>query len=148
MDRAKPIIEAVRREGDAALRRFAHEFDHAPADVSLRVTEAEFDAAAKAVSAEVRAALEFAIDNIRRFHEAQKPEDMWLKEIRPGVFAATASCRSSSIACYVPRGKGSFPSVFMMTTIPGMVAGVARLIISLPRDPMARWMRRRWWRRG
>ncbi|WP_158803596.1 MULTISPECIES: histidinol dehydrogenase [unclassified Acidisoma] len=135
MDRAKPIIEAVRREGDAALRRFAHEFDHAPADLSLRVTEAEFDAAAKAVSAEVRAALEFAIDNIRRFHEAQKPEDMWLKEIQPGVFAGDRFLPIESIACYVPRGKGSFPSVFMMTTIPGKVAGVPRLIVLTPPGP-------------
>ena len=32
-------------------------------------------------------AIEFGIDNIRRFHEEQMPEPMWLKEMRPGAFA-------------------------------------------------------------
>ena len=60
------------------------------------------------------------------FHEAQKPEAMWLKEIRPGVFAGERTTPIPSVACYVPRGKGAFPSVMMMTTIPAVIAGVPR----------------------
>ena len=55
-------------------------------------------------------AIEFAVDGIRRFHEAQKPEEMWLKEIRPGAFAGDRFIPIPSVACYVPRGKGSFPA--------------------------------------
>ena len=51
----------------------------------------------------------YAVDNIRRFHERQKPEPMWLMEIRPGAFAGERWTPIPSVACYVPRGKGAFP---------------------------------------
>src|SRR5262249_55271456 len=77
IERVKPVLSAVKAEGDAALVRFAQQFDKAPASftaASLRVTKADIDAAYKAVSPEVIAAIEFAADNIRRYHEAQMPE--------------------------------------------------------------------------
>src|SRR5205085_1672741 len=40
-----------------------------------------------------------------------------------------------SVACYVPRGKGSFPSVVMMTTIPAVVAGVKEICVITPPGP-------------
>ncbi len=43
---------------------------------------------------------------------------MSLKEIRPGAFAGDRFTPISSVALYVPRGKGAFPSVTMMTTGP------------------------------
>ena len=74
-DKVRPIIEAVRTDGDRALQRFAREFDHVAVDrLPIRVASAEFDAAFAAVPADVVRAIEHAIDNIRRFHEAQKPD--------------------------------------------------------------------------
>jgi histidinol dehydrogenase len=136
LERSRPIVEAVRQEGDAALLRFARAFDkvEAPA-MALRAEPSEFDAAARRIDPAVRAAIEHAIGNIRRFHEAQKPEEMWLKEIEPGAFAGDRFLPIDSVACYVPRGKGSFPSVVMMTTIPAVVAGVPRPIIVTPPGP-------------
>ncbi|WP_092495119.1 histidinol dehydrogenase [Faunimonas pinastri] len=136
LERVKPIIEAVKNEGDAALKRFGRDFDKVTVpDFSIRVTETEFEEALAGVSPEVKAAIEFAIDNIRRFHEAQKPEEMWLKEVQPGAYAGDRFLPIESVACYVPRGKGSFPSVLMMTTIPGIVAGVPRLVVITPPGP-------------
>jgi histidinol dehydrogenase len=57
---------------------------------------------------------------------------MWLKEIRPGAFAGDRYLPINSVALYVPRGKGSFPSVTMMTAVPGVVAGVPNLAIVTP----------------
>jgi histidinol dehydrogenase len=131
-----PIIEAVRIEGDAALHRFAREFDKVTApEMSLRATKAEFDNAFKNFDPEMLATLEFAIGNIRRFHEAQKPEEMWMKEMQPGVWAGDRTVPIDSVACYVPRGKGAFPSVVNMTAIPAKVAGVRRPIIVTPPGP-------------
>lgn len=131
-----PIIEAVRSEGDAALIRFARDYDRVTAPtMTVRATDAEFDAAFRAVAPDVVQAIEFAIDNIRRFHEAQKPEAMWMKEIRAGVWTGERSVPIDSVACYVPRGKGSFPSVVNMTVVPGVVAGVPRLIVVTPPGP-------------
>ena len=87
-------------------------------------------------------AIRYGIDNIRRFHEEQKPEAMWLKEIRPGAFAGDRFTPIRSVALYVPRGKGSFPSVTMMTSVPAVVAGVPDLAIVTPPAPDG-WPRRR-----
>jgi histidinol dehydrogenase len=136
METVKPIIEAVRVEGDAALVRYARELDKADLDESrLKATEAEFDAAFDLVEDEVIAAIRFGIDNIRRFHEVQKPEPMWLKEMRPGAYAGDRFTPIRSVALYVPRGKGAFPSVTMMTAVPAVVAGVPEIAIVTPPAP-------------
>ena len=82
--------------------------------------------------------MEFAADSIRRFHEDQKPEEMWLHEIRPGAFAGERTRPIPSVACYVPRGKGAFPSVALMSTIPARVAGVPEIVIVTPPGPDGR----------
>jgi histidinol dehydrogenase len=79
--------------------------------------------------------LEYAADNIRRFHEAQLPGEMWLKEIRPGVLVGERYTPIDSVALYSPRGKGSFPSMTLMTAIPAMVAGVGMPIVLTPAGP-------------
>lgn len=137
LDRVRPIIDAVRDEGDAALVRFGREFDKAAGLTreTLKVSEAEFDAAFDEVDAEVIDAIRFGIENIRVFHEEQRPEPMWLKEIRPGAFAGDRFIPINSVALYVPRGKGSFPSVTMMTAVPAVVAGVPDLSIVTPPGP-------------
>lgn len=135
-DKVRSIIDAVKREGDEALARFARDFDKAPVKASeIAATEADFAAAEKALDPEVRAAMEFAAHSIRKFHEDQKPEEMWLHEIRPGAFAGDRTRPIPSAACYVPRGKGAFPSVALMTSIPAKVAGVKDLIIITPPGP-------------
>lgn len=137
IEKVGPIIEAVRTEGDAALVRFGRELDKAEgltAD-TLKASEAEFDAAFDLVDAKVIEAIQFGIDNIRRFHEEQKPEAMWMKEMRPGAFAGDRFTPIQSVALYVPRGKGAFPSVTMMTSVPAVVAEVPNLAIFTPPAP-------------
>ncbi|TIO09506.1 MAG: histidinol dehydrogenase [Mesorhizobium sp.] len=136
VEKAAPIIEAVRAEGDAALVRFARDLDKADLDASrLKVSPTEFDAAFGMVDENVVAAIRFGIDNIRHFHEEQKPEAMWLKEMRPGAYAGDRFTPIRSVALYVPRGKGAFPSVTMMTAVPAVVAGVPELAIVTPPAP-------------
>ncbi|RWP83319.1 histidinol dehydrogenase [Mesorhizobium sp.] len=136
MEKAAPIIEAVRTEGDAALVRFARDLDKADLNAArLKVSPAEFDAAFGMVDEDVVAAIRFGIDNIRHFHEEQKPEAMWLKEMRPGAYAGDRFTPIRSVALYVPRGKGAFPSVTMMTAVPAVVAGVPELAIVTPPAP-------------
>ncbi|MFO1172919.1 MAG: histidinol dehydrogenase [Hyphomicrobiaceae bacterium] len=130
------IIEAVRAEGDTALARFAREFDKSPVEANaIAATEADFAEAEKNLDPKVRDAMAFAADSIRKFHEDQKPEEMWLHEVRPGVFAGDRSSPIPSVACYIPRGKGAFPSVALMTTIPAKVAGVEQICIITPPGP-------------
>jgi histidinol dehydrogenase len=130
------IVDRVRDGGDAAIAELAREIDGVTLDpAGLEATEAEFAAADAALDQDVKDAIAYATDNIRRFHERQKPEDMWLMEIQKGAFAGERWSPIRSVACYVPRGKGAFPSVMMMTTIPAVVAGVAEIIVLTPPTP-------------
>lgn len=137
LEKVQPILDAVRTEGDAALVRFGRELDRAEGLTAetLKASEAEFDEAFAKVDPAVTQAIRFGIDNIRSFHEEQAPEPMWLKEVRPGAFAGDRFLPIQSVALYVPRGKGSFPSVTMMTAVPGVVAGVPHLAIVTPPGP-------------
>jgi histidinol dehydrogenase len=136
MEKVRPVVEAVKREGDEALARFAREFDHAPLTADrIAAIKADIDRAIGSLDKGIVAAIEFAIDGIRRFHEAQMPQPLWMKEIRPGVFAGERATPIDSVACYVPRGKGAFPSVAMMTAIPAVVAGVPQISILTPSGP-------------
>ena len=136
MEGAGRIIAAVRERGDAALIDFAKDFDRADLrEKGVEVQPAEFDAAFSALDGALIETLELAADNIRRFHEAQLPQEMWLKEIRPGVLVGERTTPVDSAALYAPRGKGSFPSVTLMTTIPAVVAGVPQPILLTPAGP-------------
>jgi histidinol dehydrogenase len=139
LEAVRPIIEAVRADGDEALVRFARELDRAEVPAGgLKASAADFERAERRLAPEVGAAIDYAVENIRRFHEAQIPQEMWLKEIRPGAFAGDRYRPIPSVACYVPRGKGAFPSVTMMTTIPALVAGVPKIVVITPPGPDGR----------
>jgi histidinol dehydrogenase len=138
IEKARPVVEAVRNEGDEALARFARDFDRAPLSADrIAATRAEIDRATDSLERKLLEAIEFAIDNIRRFHQAQLPQKLWMKELRPGVFTGERATPIDSVACYVPRGKGAFPSVAMMTAVPAAVAGVPAISILTPCGPDA-----------
>ncbi|MDE2446645.1 MAG: histidinol dehydrogenase [Alphaproteobacteria bacterium] len=134
--KVRPIIDAVKHEGDEALVRYAQDFDKAQIHAQeIAATEADFVHAEKSLDPQVREALQFAASNIRKFHEDQKPEEMWLHEISPGSFAGDRTTPIPSAACYVPRGKGAFPSSVLMLAIPATVAGVENICIITPPGP-------------
>lgn len=129
----KPLIAAVKEEGDEALARFAKQFDHADITAEqLAATKQEMDQAFDQLDKDMIDVLEYSADNIRRFHETQLPEPTTMVEIQPGVMVGERALPIDSVACYSPRGKGSFPSVTLMTAIPAVVAGVPQAIILTP----------------
>ena len=59
--RVRAIIDAVIKDGDEALARFAREFDRAPVDAaSLAASPADFAAAERTLHPDVRAAMDYA----------------------------------------------------------------------------------------
>ena len=136
IEKVKPIIQAVRDEGDQALARFARDFDKSPVQPdAIKCTPEEFDEAVRDFDPKVTESIRFAAESIRLFHQQQMPEPLRMTEIRPGVFAGEKIMPIPSVACYVPRGKGSFPSVLLMTVVPAVVAGVPRIVIVTPPGP-------------
>lgn len=130
------IVAAVRERGDAALIEYAAKLDHAelrPGD--LRVGAAEFDDAEERLEPGLRGAIEMAISNIKAHHNRQMPSPGWMDELLPGVISGERVIPIASAGLYVPRGKGSFPSVVMMLSVPAVLAGVPRVAICTPPGP-------------
>ncbi len=135
MPAVQRIIEEVRTQGDEAVRRFTREFDGADLKGrSLAVSEEEAASAAAGVPAQVREAIEHAVRNVRAYHEGQAPPPLALREIEPGVFAGERWSPIDSVGLYVPRGRGSFPSVAYMLAAPAVLAGVPRVALATPPD--------------
>ena len=133
MKRVLPIIDDVEKRGDDALRDYAVRFDGADMDgKDILTTAQDIRNAYDKLDRKLIKALEYAADNIRTFHERQKPEAEWQMEIRPGVLVGERAYPIDRVALYSPRGKGSFPSVTLMTAIPAVVAGVPEPIILTP----------------
>ena len=130
------IIEQVRRHGDAALIEFSRRFDKADlSTVPLRVQPEEFSQAEASLPVELKNSIDFAIHTVWDFHLAQKPESISMKELHPGLVAGERALPIDSAGLYVPRGRGSFPSMLYMLAVPARIAGVPTLQIVTPPNP-------------
>lgn len=130
---AREIADDVKANGDQAVIKYTEKFDRAKLTPgSIKVTQEEIEEGYKKVSDEYRDALEFAAKNIRLFHEKQMPEPIWFTETSPGIMAGEQTQPVPDICIYVPRGKGSFPSVMLMMAIPAVVAQVPNIVILTP----------------
>jgi histidinol dehydrogenase len=128
---AGDIVAAVRAEGDAAVRRFTQKFG-GPALEELRVSAAEFRAARASLRNEEMAALERAVANVSRFHEAQLSGALSV-ETMPGVRCERITRPIGSVGLYVPAGSAPLPSTAIMLAVPARIAGCAtRAIASSP----------------
>jgi len=128
---AAAIITSVRAEGDAAIRRFTQQFGGPSLD-SLHVSPQEFrEARAALLSAQI-AALERAIENVSKFHDAQRSPPLSV-ETMPGVRCERITRAIDSVGLYVPAGSAPLPSTAIMLAVPARIAGCkARAIASSP----------------
>lgn len=132
----RPIVRAVRDRGDDALIEFMARFDHVQLTPDrLRVSQPEIEHAHHILDKDVYAAIEYAIGNVRTFHERQMPQEQWFTQVAPGIMAGEKITPITSVGLYVPRGKGAFPSVMYMLATPANIAGVSRIVVCTPPGP-------------
>lgn len=129
-DSVRATVAAVRLRGDAAVREFTARFDGVEID-ELRVERREFARARAAVSIDHIRALERAIGNIRRFHEAQKLAPLVI-ETSPGVVCERIVRPIASVGLYVPSGSAPLPSALIMAAVPALLAGCPQRILCSP----------------
>ena len=129
-DGTAAIISDVRQRGDRALRDFSLTFDGA--DVSdLRVREEEISAATQQLSQTQQDAIDLAINNVRMFHEQQRPVAI-VVETMPGVVCERVSHAIDSVGLYVPAGTAPLPSAAIMLAVPATIAGCTTKILCTP----------------
>ncbi len=126
------ILTAVRREGDAAVLRYTARFDRLELSAeTLRFSEAELAEAAGRCDPETLAALELAAERIADYHRRQKPEDLDYRDAA-GVRLGHRWTAVQAAGLYVPGGTAAYPSSVLMNALPAKVAGVERLVMTVP----------------
>lgn len=135
LEAVRPILAALRVEGDAESLRQHRQFkaDLTPAD--LEATPAEIEAAYRALDPQVLTALKVAAANIEKFHKAQLGREMWAIEVQPGILAGRLTRPLERVGCYIPGGLASYPSSALMNIIPAKVAGVKEILAATPPGP-------------
>ena len=133
MDTVRNILDAVKENGDLALKQYTEKFDRADVDV-IRVDDEEIEKSFLNLDENLINALEKAADNIAKFHKAQIPEE-WFVEVEQGVMAGQVIRPLDSVGCYIPGGRAVYPSTILMTVIPAKIAGVSRIICCTPPQP-------------
>jgi histidinol dehydrogenase len=123
--RAARIVGAVRREGDRALRRYAHELDGLAGPIEI--PRAEWARRATELPRGVRTAIRRAALHIRRVARAQVPRGFRLT-VTPGVVVEQRVVPLQRVGCYVPGGLYPLPSSLLMTAIPARAAGVETVV--------------------
>ena len=127
---AAAIVARVRTGGDNALRALTAELDGVRL-TAFRVTDEEIAAAEATLGREVLQAIDLAIDNVRRFHQAQAPRDLRLA-IMPGVACERRYHAIDAVGLYVPAGTAPLPSAAVMLAVPATLAGCPLRILCTP----------------
>lgn len=128
--RVKAILDAVRTEGDEALRRLTKEIDGVEL-ASLEVSPDEIAEAAETVSDELKQAVAAAARNIETFHAAQRCRPVEV-ETTPGVRCLQRAVPIRRVGLYIPGGSAPLFSTVLMLAVPARVAGCPQIVLCTP----------------
>ncbi|MEG3345028.1 histidinol dehydrogenase [Pseudoalteromonas sp. B5MOD-1] len=124
------ILNAVKTEGDAALLKMAKEFDKRETP-RLLVPIEEINQAEQLLSNELKAAIEMAYANVKRFHQAQLPKDIKLTT-QPGVLCELKYQAIEAVGIYVPGGSAPLPSSVIMQGVLAQLSGAQTVVLTTP----------------
>jgi histidinol dehydrogenase len=127
----RPILDAVRTNGDKGLLEFARKFDNLERK-SVRVPVKELADAAARLAPEFRSAVEVAANNVRRFAEKQLPRE-YSSSLGSGLRLGQIVRPLDTVAAYIPAGRYPLPSTLIMTAVPAQVAGVKNICVACPK---------------
>ena len=130
MRAVEPILDRVKRGDEAELKKLAQEFDGVTPK-SIRVSQADLDAALFALDPAVRSALELSIARIRTVHETQKRNESVTNVVDGGI-VTERWLPVDRVGLYVPGGRAVYPSSVLMNVIPAQIADVASIAVASP----------------
>ena len=133
-DIVQDMLRTIEAGGDQAALDYAAKLDKYEGPIIL---SAEDIAAASAMVPEkLKADIQFAHDNVRRFAEAQKSTLTDVEvEIQPGLIAGQKAIPVNAAGCYVPGGRYSHIASAIMTVTTAKVAGCNHIMAASPPRP-------------
>lgn len=126
------IINDVKINGDAAVKKYTQKFDNVNLDDFL-VSQSEIDNAYKTADPKLLEAMQVAYKNITAFHQKQVQKS-WSMQGDDEISMGQTVAALQSVAFYVPGGTAVYPSSVLMNAIPAKVAGVSDVCIITPPD--------------
>jgi len=132
------IVATVRSGGDAALIELTERFDGVQLTSVFVSADAISESAARA-PAELRAAVDQMIVNVRRFHAEQRGAGYTI-QAEGGTELSLLRRPLRSVGVYVPGGLAAYPTTVVMNVVPAQIAGVGRIVAltppkSVPQNP-------------
>ncbi len=127
------IIYDVRKNSDNALLRLTNKLDKSNFKKikDLTVKDSEFEKCFKDLSSSTKFSLNKAISRIKSYHKKQMPKNIMYKD-KEGVVLGGIWNPIESVGLYVPGGKAAYPSSLIMNAVPAIVAGVERIVVTVP----------------
>ena len=126
------IIADIRDNGDSALLNYTRQFDY-PEATSLRVSQQRIEQAVNRLDKKVAEAIDTAYGTIRRFHQAQVPENLAVETIN-GVQCELRYAPLDAVGLYIPGGSATLPSTALMLGVPAQLADCQRVVLVSPPD--------------
>jgi len=124
------IFKEVKADGDAALRKYTWFYDRVKVD-ELAVSQSEIDNSEQLISDELKNAIQFAADNIEKFHKAQEIESKII-ETTEGVTCWRKFTPIDKVGLYIPGGSAPLFSTVLMLGIPARIANCKEVILCTP----------------
>ncbi len=121
------IIATVRKEGDEALVKYAKKWD----GVDLSRGTLLLPSRTPQPTPAVRAAVEYALKNIRTFSKLRKPRN-WSRTNREGALVGEKFDPLERVGIYVPGGTAPLVSTALMTVPLAKEAGVREIVVATP----------------
>jgi histidinol dehydrogenase len=126
------ILSLVKGQGDQALFQLTEKFDKVKLS-TLKVTKEQIEQAKLALTDKRLKAIKTAYQQIRCFHDAQKPTDIDVTT-RAGVRCILKTQAIDSVGLYIPAGSAPLPSTVLMLGVPAKITGCSRTVLVCPPD--------------
>jgi sulfopropanediol 3-dehydrogenase len=129
------MLTEIEAGGEPAVARYSRELDGWTPE-SFVVSAAQIDDAARRMSAQTRADIDFSLQQVRRFAAAQRETLHDLEvELSPGLVAGHRHVPVAVAGCYVPGGRYAHAASAAMSIGTAKAAGVPFVVAcSPPRD--------------
>ncbi len=128
-EEVRAIVDAVRRDGDDAIREMTRRFEGRIL-TSIEVGAQAIERAGDLVDGAVREAIDLAVDRVRSYHRRQV-EPAWTYR-EGGVLLGQIVRAVRRVGVYAPGGTARYPSSVVMNAVPARVAGVEEILLATP----------------